>query len=97
MVSSLATYDIEAVAQLMRNADDDIASDFQRLSGKPKDEILTMMDEETWLSDTEAREFGFEASGGAQLNNELEVDATGKPTNESLMAFLNSPLTDQGV
>lgn len=51
--------DYEHTAEILRNANDTIASAYELKTGKSKDELLSMMDHETWLTPEQALEHGF--------------------------------------
>lgn len=51
--------DMEHTAEVLRNADETVANAYVLKTGKTKNEILAMMDKETWLSAQRAKELGF--------------------------------------
>lgn len=51
--------DMEHTAEILRNADETVANAYVLKTGRSKDEILAMMDKETWLSAQKAKELGF--------------------------------------
>lgn len=51
--------DMEHTAEVLRNADETVANAYVLKTGKTKEEILAMMDKETWLSAQKAKELGF--------------------------------------
>lgn len=51
--------DFEHTAEVLRNANKTIANAYEMKTGKTHDELLAMMDKETWLSPQDAKEHGF--------------------------------------
>lgn len=51
--------DMEKMADTLRTFDDALANAYVAKTGKPKDEILKLMNEETWLTADRAVELGF--------------------------------------
>ncbi|WP_208644744.1 head maturation protease, ClpP-related [Lysinibacillus capsici] len=52
-------HDHEHVADILKNANETIANAYVLKTGKSKEEILELMDKETWLSPQTAKELGF--------------------------------------
>ena len=51
--------DMQHMADILKTANETIASAYILKTGKSKDEILAMMDKETWLTAEKAKEYGF--------------------------------------
>lgn len=51
--------DMQHMADILKTANETIASSYILKTGKSKDEILAMMDKETWLTAEKAKEYGF--------------------------------------
>ena len=51
--------DMQHMADILKTANETIASSYILKTGKSKDEILAMMDKETWLIGEKAKEYGF--------------------------------------
>ena len=51
--------DMQHMADVLKTANETIASAYILKTGKTKDEILAMMDKETWLTAEKAKEYGF--------------------------------------
>ncbi|MCI7638226.1 MAG: Clp protease ClpP [Clostridiales bacterium] len=51
--------DMEHAAEVLRSSNEALANAFTAKTGKPREEILAMMDRETWLTADRAVEYGF--------------------------------------
>lgn len=51
--------EMRELADVLEKVDESIAADYARRTGKPADEIATLMAAETWFSAEEAKDFGF--------------------------------------
>ncbi|SKB35931.1 ATP-dependent Clp endopeptidase, proteolytic subunit ClpP [Acetoanaerobium noterae] len=51
--------DMQHMADILKTANETVASAYILKTGKSKDEILAMMDKETWLTAEKAKEYGF--------------------------------------
>lgn len=51
--------DMNEMAGLLDKIDETIASDYSRKTGKPAEEMLALMSAETWMTSSEAFEYGF--------------------------------------
>lgn len=67
---------VEQYAVTMRKFNDMIRDMYTKKTKKPKNKIEDMMNKETWLSATEAKENGFisKITGAVQFNNHLDRD-----------------------
>lgn len=80
--------DMTETASLLDKIDATIAADYERKTGKSRDELMTMMRAETWMTSDEAVEGGFADS---VVENEK-----GKPKNAwNLSAYANAPKIEQ--
>lgn len=71
--------DMEHTAEVLKNANSTIANAYRLKTGLSEEEILAMMDKETWLSPQKAVELGFadEMMFANEQNSELELVASG--------------------
>ncbi len=51
--------DMEHTAEVLRNANDTIANAYRIKTGKTQEELLALMDKETWMTADKAKELGF--------------------------------------
>ena len=51
--------DMEHTAEVLRNANDTIANAYRIKTGKTQEELLALMDKETWMTAEKAKELGF--------------------------------------
>lgn len=51
--------DMEHTAEVLRNANDTIANAYRIKTGKTQEELLALMDHETWMTAEKAKELGF--------------------------------------
>ena len=51
--------DMEHTAEVLRNANNTIANAYRLKTGKTQEELLTLMDNETWMTAQKAKELGF--------------------------------------
>lgn len=64
MIHNVSTYaegdyrDMEHAAELLKNANETIANAYRLKSGKTQDELLSLMDAETWMTAQKAKELG---------------------------------------
>lgn len=64
MVHNVSTYaegdhrDMEHTAEILKSANETIANAYRIKSGKSQEDLLKMMDEETWMTSKKAKEFG---------------------------------------
>ncbi len=64
MIHNVSSYtegdyrDMEHTAEILKNANDTIANAYRIKSGKTQDELLEMMDNETWFTADKAKELG---------------------------------------
>lgn len=68
--------DLRDMATLLDGMRDQLASVYSAKSGKAKDEILKLMDAETWLNGPQAKEAGFVDEVTASLDVAAEFDAS---------------------
>jgi hypothetical protein len=70
---------MEHTAEVLKNANSTIANAYRLKTGLSEEEILAMMDKETWLSPQKAVELGFadEMMFANEPNSELELVASG--------------------
>lgn len=65
MIHNVSSYaagdhkDMEHMGEVLRKADESICAAYELKTGKSKEELLAMMDRETWLTAEEAKEMGF--------------------------------------
>lgn len=74
--------DMEKTADILRQWDSALASAYVEKTGKPKDEIIRLMEKETWLPADKALENGF-------------VDAISEPAQKLTNAFGGMQVTDE--
>ena len=64
MIHNVTTYaegdyrDMEHTAEILKNANDTIANAYRLKSGKTQEELLALMDNETWMTAQKAKELG---------------------------------------
>ena len=64
MIHNVTTYaegdyrDMEHTAEILKNANDTIANAYRLKSGKTQEELLVLMDDETWMTAQKAKELG---------------------------------------
>lgn len=64
MIHNVTTYaegdyrDMEHTAEILKNANDTIANAYRLKSGKTQEELLALMDDETWMDAKKAKELG---------------------------------------
>ena len=65
MVHNVTSYsegdyrEMEHTADVLKNANDTIANAYRLKTGKTQEELLSLMDEETWMTSNKAKELGF--------------------------------------
>ena len=80
-------HELTATANLLDKVDSTIIADYAKKTGQTTEQIVTWMDEETWFTAAEAKEYGFVDAvytGEAASNSE-------KSKNWNLSAFANAP------
>jgi len=72
--------DLSKTVELLDQLDSAIANDYSKRTGLDKDEIIQMMDDETWMSAEEAKEKGFinEITDDEAVENSFDVSAFDK-------------------
>ena len=50
---------MEHTAEVLRNANNTIANAYRHKTGKTQEELLALMDNETWMTAQKAKELGF--------------------------------------
>lgn len=68
--------DMEKVAEVLRTADDALSNAYMSKSGMTKEEVLSMMEEETWLTAEKALEKGLIDKIMFQENSPLRLSAS---------------------
>lgn len=90
-------------AGVLKTASEAISMTYQQKTGKSENELLKMMDKETWLNATQAKEYGFidEIIGENQMQRLQLANATpgtllSKETIEKLRNQIKNPNGDSG-
>ena len=78
--------ELRATADMMEKLDKGIAQDYVRISGQSEEDILTLMDNDEWMTAQEARDFGFESNGPQQKAKSEDGDR--KMSMDELESFL---------
>lgn len=69
--------DMDKASEILKKTNNSLANAYVRKTGKSMDEILSMMDDETWLTADEAVENGFaDAIIGEQSENDIQLVAS---------------------
>lgn len=80
--------DFMDLADLLDKFDESIINDYIKKTGKSKEELSAMMDAETWMSASDAKEMGFIDS---IFDGELASEKASAGNNWDLSAFENAP------
>ena len=83
------------MADLMELMDGDIADVYAYRTGKDKDELLAMMDKETWLSAEDAAEIGF-VDEVVQVNSKEKPKAEAKPVVKAICPAIQIAAAETG-
>lgn len=98
-------HDMDKASEILRKANQSLANAYVAKTGKPKDEILTLMENETWLTAEEAVENGFAdeimfetterpllvADGGSGMINQKIINEMRRLKNRAPIAQINLP------
>lgn len=76
--------ELKVNASLLDKVDGSIAADYAKKTGKPVDEMLTLMAAETWFTAAEAKEVGF-------IDNIIVDNAANNRTTFDVTAYANAP------
>ena len=80
--------DMEHRAEMLKSANNSVANAYMLKSGKNREEILQLMDDETWMTAEKAKEYGFVDE--ILFQNDI-------PENELLVASATSEMLPQAV
>ena len=87
--------EFRSMADLMELMDGDIADVYAYRTGKDKDELLAMMDKETWLSAEDAAEIGF-VDEVVQVNSKEKPKAEAKPVVKAICPAIQIAAAETG-
>ena len=80
-------HDMDKISEILKTANESLANAYESKTGISRDEILDMMDKETWLTADRAVELGFADSIMSGKNQEPELVASlGSPLPKAVIA-----------
>lgn len=91
--------EMEHTAEILKNANDTIANAYRIKTGKTQEELLSLMDNETWMTSSKAKELGFidEIMFEDEVKLVASLDYSGMLPQEVINKIRNtikSPLSD---